>query len=371
MEVLFWFVGSLCIGFAGQHRTLGFGKSFGIALLFSPLVGLIAVLISNHKPVERLSTIKEIDLRKPPLANVPVSSPVVVSEKSIDPIQYKETEVSVKFDFVAFDFETANKSYDSACALGVAVVKDGRIVETRHWLIRPPSSYFEFTHIHGITWQMVTGAGTFADVWHEIHPYLAEKMLVAHNAEGFDKRVLLALLRLYNISFEPLVFVDTLKMARERLTLPNYRLNTLCAHFGIDLTPHHAESDAVACATLLLRLLDFEEPTVTAKVVLSHAPTAPLSTLLQGKRVVFTGDIEGYSRAEIKALAESHGATVTSAVSKKTDYVVRGGTVSSSKLNRAYEVQEQGGHVEIVTVSTFFNIIAGRGRKKSDLKRAV
>jgi DNA polymerase-3 subunit epsilon len=43
----------------------------------------------------------------------------------------------VALDFTAIDFETANSSSASACAVGLARVRDGRVVETAGWLIKP------------------------------------------------------------------------------------------------------------------------------------------------------------------------------------------------------------------------------------------
>ena len=41
-------------------------------------------------------------------------------------------------DFVALDFETANKFKNSACSLAVITVKDGQIIKKAYSLIKPP-----------------------------------------------------------------------------------------------------------------------------------------------------------------------------------------------------------------------------------------
>ena len=41
-------------------------------------------------------------------------------------------------DFVALDFETANKFKNSACSLAVITVKDGQITKKAYSLIKPP-----------------------------------------------------------------------------------------------------------------------------------------------------------------------------------------------------------------------------------------
>ena len=50
-------------------------------------------------------------------------------------------------------------------------------------------------------------------------------------------------------------------MAKRTLpTLPNHRLDTLCRYFGIELQHHQADSDAEACAQLLIRMSAQADP---------------------------------------------------------------------------------------------------------------
>jgi len=60
-------------------------------------------------------------------------------------------------------------------------------------------------------------------------------------------------------------------------------------------------------------------------------------TSLTGKRFVFTGSLEHYTRQRAKDLVEKMGARVVSSVSQKTDYVVVGEN-PGSKYNRAKEL---------------------------------
>ena len=46
-------------------------------------------------------------------------------------------------DFVALDFETANKFKNSACSLAVITVKDGQITKKAYSLIKPPFMSFD------------------------------------------------------------------------------------------------------------------------------------------------------------------------------------------------------------------------------------
>lgn len=65
----------------------------------------------------------------------------------------------------------------------------------------------------------------------------------------------------------------------------------------------------------------------------SKAPKKQKKTLT-GKTFVLTGTLDSLTRDEAKTLIETHGGTVTSSVSKKTDYVVVGSD-AGSKLDKA------------------------------------
>ena len=92
--------------------------------------------------------------------------------------------------FAAIDFETADHGYDSACAVGAVLVRNGRIDGTYQQLIRPPRKRFVFTHIHGLAWNDVRDSPTFGEMWSDLRDFLDDaEFLVAHNA-SFDRKVL-------------------------------------------------------------------------------------------------------------------------------------------------------------------------------------
>lgn len=154
--------------------------------------------------------------------------------------------------FVALDFETADPGRDSACAIGLVRVADQQIVETAYYLIRPPRSRFHFTHIHGIQWADVAAELTFGERWPEILPMLQDvDFIAAHNA-SFDRGVLAACCLAAQVSQPDLPFLCTVQLARRTWRLSRYGLAHVCQHLGIDLNHHHALSDAIACARIVM-----------------------------------------------------------------------------------------------------------------------
>lgn len=156
--------------------------------------------------------------------------------------------------YVAIDFETAGYSGDSACAVGLARIENGRLAGSFYQLLRPPSSRVLFTEIHGLTWPMLKDAPTFVEMWPECSAFLeGAQYLLAHNA-SFDRRVLQASCRAAGLAAPEQPFLCTLRGSRRSLPLPSKKLNRVCEYFGIALTHHHAASDAAACAEIYLRL---------------------------------------------------------------------------------------------------------------------
>lgn len=155
--------------------------------------------------------------------------------------------------FTAIDFETANQARNSACQLGIVVVENGSVVDSRAWLIKPPSPLFTFSYIHGITYETVREEPTFAELWPAIEPYLGGRILAAHNAY-FDIGVLRAVLRHYRLPAPSFQVIDSLTVARRIWPqLPNHRLNTVAGHLHFPFRHHDAAADARACAEILLQ----------------------------------------------------------------------------------------------------------------------
>lgn len=162
---------------------------------------------------------------------------------------------------LVIDFETANPSPTSACSIGLVVLQDFKIVHEAMYLIKPPTSVFNFTHIHGLTWDKVKNAQTFAEVWESgIKPwYQKSKLLVAHNV-GFDQRVLHSSGMHYGIKIPKMKTECTVKISRYQLGIKPGNLANVSQTLEIELNHHEALSDARASAFIYIYSKTGEKP---------------------------------------------------------------------------------------------------------------
>jgi DNA polymerase-3 subunit epsilon len=159
---------------------------------------------------------------------------------------------------VAFDVETATEKYTSACALAVAVINAGGVIEEqKYWLIRPPAnSYSAYNiRIHGITPRATWNLPMFDELWENMRPYFERRDIVAHHAV-IDVNVLAACLEAANLPPPECCVYCSCIAARRALThLSRHKLPAVCRELGIPLSHHHdAACDAAACAFIAHRL---------------------------------------------------------------------------------------------------------------------
>lgn len=157
--------------------------------------------------------------------------------------------------FIVLDFETATREADSACALAMVRLEEGRIVLRKDWLIRPPRRTFEFTYVHGLSWADVAGSPSFGEVWREAAALLdGAGFLAAHNAR-FDREVLAACCGRAGLGSPELPWLCTVMLARRLWRQHPNTLPAVCGRLGIPLQHHDALSDAEACAGIVTRAL--------------------------------------------------------------------------------------------------------------------
>lgn len=308
-----------------------------------------------------------------------------------------------KPDFIALDFETASASFDSACAIGIAFVKDLEVFDSFYSLLFPKNGRFDEQNIkvHGITPDMVKDAPTLEQLWDVISVCFTPNIpVLAHNAH-FDMSVLHQ-----SLGFKPKEFyyVDTIRLVSD--CIPGSRSLDHCAEcFNIPLNHHNAESDAIVCAKIAIEVLKRNncvtiweylaknEVGKLAKAISALNPSEKLSTHKPNARkfwdapspseitrkvavidqtcpicnanVVFTGELS-IDRREAMQLAVDHGAIVKSSVSRKTNYLIVGRQDKSivgedgmsTKEERAYELNNSGAaEIKIISEDDFFKIV--------------
>ncbi|MBE7090356.1 MAG: hypothetical protein E7363_00335 [Clostridiales bacterium] len=169
--------------------------------------------------------------------------------------------------FVVFDLETTGTTptADMITEIGAVRIVDGKITDLFSTFVNPerpiPTKIVELT---GITDEMVADAPKFSEVVGDFYKYVEGAIMVAHNAP-FD----MSFMRFHGRNCEYMfdnVVMDTLDFSREVLPhLANHKLNTVCAHFGIEFQHHRACYDALATAEMFLELIKLQKRLPNAK----------------------------------------------------------------------------------------------------------
>jgi DNA polymerase-3 subunit epsilon len=314
--------------------------------------------------------------------------------------------------FIAIDYETANSSYESVCAVGITLVEDKKITSNFYTLIKPEEEFSFFdpfnTSIHGITEKDVNNAPSFGEIWPQIEEiYAPGRIPFACHYAGFDIRVTEAMLYSIGNDFSEINFYDTCTISKKIWPeLLNFKLNTISSFLGIELDHHNAASDAQACAQIAIkhldalsctslrdvaksfgydlgllnssgvkRMSDFKsygssKPYSSGNYLQSSKGVLPNSEIkeeseLFGMKIVFTGELDSMNRTEAIQRAVNNGAVVVSAVSKKINYLIVGKSdfldfkngIKTNKFKDAEKVKASGGTIEIIDEEDFLRML--------------
>jgi len=310
-------------------------------------------------------------------------------------------------DWLALDFETATASRRSACALGLAYVRGGRVVDVERLLIQPPdNAYHAFNvMIHGIEPRMTAASPTFAEVWPHVLARVEGKPVVAHNA-SFDISVLRCSLDASGSAYPELDYYCTRILAQHRWPeLPSYALELVADHCGIAFGHHDPGEDARASAEIALRIAedlgvsDLQQGAERAGVRAGHMfagrtyqacgriPSiadghrgrrwtaddfTPESDqfdeghLFYGAEVVFTGTLQSMPRQRAMQQVVNVGGRPGTGVSSRTDFLVVGetdlrrlrcGDKLTAKMKRALALRDSGQAIEIMGEREFLEFI--------------
>ncbi|UKA55557.1 hypothetical protein LFT45_06455 [Arthrobacter sp. FW305-BF8] len=189
--------------------------------------------------------------------------------------------------FTAIDFDTANSHRGSACAVGLVKVRDGHIVDTASWLIKPPPGIDAFDPInvefHGIAEPDVQNAANWEMSLEGILLFVSEDPIVAFDAD-YDASVMRTATEHQHLDLPAKDFYCALRLAEDHLTLPRHRLSDVLA--ALELPPierHEPRAHALACARIVLAIAARRGFATLAEVW--EGPTTAVGKRRRGRRV--------------------------------------------------------------------------------------
>ena len=184
------------------------------------------------------------------------------------PVVYGTSGQPIEGSFIVFDTETTGLSFsdDRLTEIGAVLVENGKITDTYGTFVNPQKPIPpKITEITGITNEMVKDAPPPGQALKDFLHWCGGKTLVAHNAHGFDMRMLHAEAQRSGIECSN-PYIDTLPLAQSLyLGLKNYKLDTINNHLKLEAFNHHrAVDDAAALGRIFCRMLeDLKEKGIT------------------------------------------------------------------------------------------------------------
>ena len=293
-------------------------------------------------------------------------------------------------DYIILDLETSDISYFYGSIIEIAAKKfvDHKLDSSFISLINPGSKIPSFiTSLTGISNAMVKDAPYFRQIAKDLHEFLGDSVLMAHNA-NFDINFL------YD-SFEDLNlilsndFVDTLRLARILVKdSENHKLKTLAKHFNISLPSHRAEVDVDTTKILYSNLIDlntenpdkvknflkgqkksngYYPPSIDFREVVSqlnHQDMDPHNPFYK-KNICLSGKLELMSKLEAAQKLVDLGAKVQNTITTSShilvygnlDYQIEKYGKKSSKHRKAEELQGKGYKIEVMSEITFVKLL--------------
>lgn len=309
------------------------------------------------------------------------------------------------YDFVAIDFETANSNMNSACSMGLAFVKNNKIVDSKYFLIQPPDMHFDTNNIliHNITPEMVTNAPTFDYIWNKVYPLIQDSLLIAHNAR-FDMSVIKCCLMHYNIPIPEIHYACSIPISTKACHGISNKLVDRAAALSVEIKNHHnALDDAKVCAQIVINTITMlhrksihtflstyssivirdlvslkpqttfgkKEPKFKKHISISEIAASidsieiDKSHVFYGKSFIFTGELPTVNRKIAMEKVVSNGGILKSTVNSKLDYLVLGiqdlsivgSDGMSTKERKAKQLISEGANIKILNEQDFLKML--------------
>ncbi|MBP7735279.1 MAG: WYL domain-containing protein [Spirochaetes bacterium] len=234
--------------------------------------------------------------------------------------------------FCALDLETTgtNAALHMIVEVGIIRFTADSIIESFQTLVNPGVNIpDDVTAIHGITNDMVRDAPPIYEILGDITRVTGDAVLVIHNP-GFDLSFLGWAFLKGGLPAPEMNAVDTVRLARRAWPgLANYRLETICGHLRLNITPHRAIPDATACMEVFRNIVRKEDPSGlwTINDLVRYHGRLIRFIKVKGKRITGKGrSLMGLKLGEKADITYTdHSGTVTSRTILPMEFITAGG----------------------------------------------
>ncbi|MBQ7859635.1 MAG: PolC-type DNA polymerase III [Faecalibacterium sp.] len=184
------------------------------------------------------------------------------------PCVYGPQDEPLTGSFCVFDTETTglDPSSEYLTEIGAVLVENGKITRRFDTFVKPPKAISpRITELTGITNDMVANAPKEGEALRAFLEFADGRILIAHNANGFDMRFLRAAAQRSGIALD-CTYIDTLTVAQTMYPgLGNYKQTNLTKHLELPAyEAHRADEDAEALGRIFCVMLkDLAEKEIT------------------------------------------------------------------------------------------------------------
>ena len=223
-------------------------------------------------------------------------------------------------EFAIVDLETSGLEPGNARVIEIAILlvnSKGEIHEEYATLINPGNGQVGPTFIHHITEEAVLTAPTFQEVAGDILKRFENRIIVAHHA-AFEDKFLATEFKRAGIKLPPLPALDTLWLSRESLDLPNYKMQTVLQHFGVEEIDLHTALGDVRALNKILPTLLSQAASILYPTGHSELPVVAPSGKQKTRVTNLKKGEKGWINSLLEKLPES-GASVNSEI--ESDYL--------------------------------------------------
>ena len=301
--------------------------------------------------------------------------------------EYKgDSIIALPENYIMLDLETTglDPRYDEIIEFAALRVRGNEITDRYQTFVKPENPIPDFiAELTGITNDMVAAAPSVGEALPGIMDFIGDDLVIAHNA-NFDVNFLYDACESCGVSHFSNRFVDTLRIARKLFPEQrHHRLGDLLVPLGVTASDEHrALADCLTpfdCYNVMrgMSLDKYGSAEDFAKAFVYKYPGSSLKDLrsdktefdethpLFGKVCVFTGTLEGMTRAEAAKIVVDFGGKCGDKVTQETNLLVLGNNDyckaikggKSNKQKKAEEYKLKGLDIDIIPESVFRDMI--------------